>query len=381
MNEKFINPPPTDRGVQSATALILQEKNILIDWFQCTLKNTRCYAKNILIDYFNVPEEKIIFEDKGLFSYDRTYSYLNIRVMESSKHKELGTHIYLTGQGCRDVEELNIDWYKLFDRLFTDFELNVTRLDIAIDTFTDKYFTLYKIRNYIMNGQVCSKFKSSTEFKQCSLSTSDVESETIWFGSRISNIQIVFYNKLYERINANYKVNDDITNWYRVETRFRNEVAYSFLQQILNRGLTLSSLINDVLYNYLDFKDYGLSKQKTRWKTSQWWLDFLETNKKLSLDINIKESSIVAKKKWLSETVSKSEFMVYVSDLKKDGINLDLNSSDYIYQHLKGGFNRLLGSEKDLIKINEYRLIEGLTPLTRNDLFEIINRLEKLDNF
>ncbi|MDD4001087.1 MAG: replication initiation factor domain-containing protein, partial [Bacilli bacterium] len=334
--------------------------------------------RGILIDYFNIPAEKIIFEEGGLFGYDRTYSYLNIRIMESSKNRGLGTHIYLTGTGCRDIEHIGLNWYLLLNRLFTDFELNITRIDIAIDTFTDKYFTLDTIRNYIDNGQVLSRFKSSTKFKQQSLATAITESETIWFGSRTSNIQIVFYNKLMERKNASYKVRDDIKFWYRVETRFRNEVAYSFVQQMLSSGIALPSLINDVLYYYLDFKDYSLDSNKTRWSTSKWWLDFLETNKKLSLDINLKEASLVSKKQWLKDTVSKTEFMVFCADLVKENMSIDMISSNYIYNQLKSGFSKLLLSDKDISIINEYRLVQGLQPLNREDLYDIMQAVKQL---
>ena len=375
MHKNFIEPPLTDRGVQNTSGAIYREKNILIDWFECTLKNN-VHPEIIFTSFLHIPKEEIDVEDSGLYGYKMTYSWRDIKIMTSLDNSVLGTHVLISGKGCRDIESLNVDWLELFGFLTDNFDMNITRIDIAIDTFTDKYFTLQKLRDYIKNKQVVSRFKSSTEFIQKSLSTSDIESETIWFGSRTSNIQIVFYNKLMERTNASYEVDPNIKYWYRCESRFRNEIAMNLVKTILNNGDYIK-IINDVLYNYLDFKDISYTESnRSRWITSSWWLDFLETNKKLSLKVNLKESSIVSKKRWLNDSVSKSQFMVYVSDLVKDTYTIDMLSSNYIYSILKEGFSKI--KDKDMKVINEFRINNGLQPLNKEDLKDIVSNVSSL---
>lgn len=375
MYKNFIEPPFTDRGVQNTSGAIYREKNILIDWFECTLKNN-VHPEIIFTSFLHIPKEEIDVEDSGLYGYKMTYSWRDIKIMTSLDNSVLGTHVLISGKGCRDIESLNVDWLELFGFLTDNFDMNITRIDIAIDTFTDKYFTLQKLRDYIKNKQVVSRFKSSTEFIQKSLSTSDIESETIWFGSRTSNIQIVFYNKLMERTNASYEVDPNIKYWYRCESRFRNEIAMNLVKTILNNGDYIK-IINDVLYNYLDFKDISYTESnRSRWITSFWWLDFLETNKKLSLKVNLKESSIVSKKRWLNDSVSKSQFMVYVSDLVKDTYTIDMLSSNYIYSILKEGFSKI--KDKDMKVINEFRINNGLQPLNKEDLKDIVSNVSSL---
>lgn len=375
MYKNFIEPPLTDRGVQNTSSAIYREKNILIDWFECTLKNN-VHPEIIFTSFLQIPKEEIDVEDSGLYGYKMTYSWRDIKIMTSLDNSVLGTHVLISGKGCRDIESLNVDWLELFGFLTDNFDMNITRIDIAIDTFTDKYFTLQKLRDYIKNKQVVSRFKSSTEFIQKSLSTSDIESETIWFGSRTSNIQIVFYNKLMERTNASYEVDPNIKYWYRCESRFRNEIAMNLVKTILNNGDYIK-IINDVLYNYLDFKDISYTESnRSRWITSSWWLDFLETNKKLSLKVNLKESSIVSKKRWLNDSVSKSQFMVYVSDLVKDTYTIDMLSSNYIYSILKEGFSKI--KDRDMKVINEFRINNGLQPLNKEDLKDIVSNVSSL---
>ena len=202
MQEKNLQPPFTDRGVENTTTPIQWEKNILIDWLQLSIKET--IDPTLLFTHFmNLSPDVLDYEETGLYCYDRTYSYKNIKVMYSTSHKDFGTFLYMTGTGCRDFESLGLDFINFLTILFKLYTINISRIDISIDTFTNKYFDIQKIRDYINNGQVVSRFKSSVEFIQKSLSNKNIESETIWFGSRTSNIQIVFYNKLMERINRN----------------------------------------------------------------------------------------------------------------------------------------------------------------------------------
>ena len=323
MNNEF-NPPYTDRGVENTSGLILKEKNVLIDWFECTIKNSYDPLR-LLSLILQIDSSNFLVEKKAMYSYTEMVIYRDIKLLFNCDNKDLGYHLIMSGRGCRDYEELGLNFLDLFKILKDNFIYNVTRIDVAIDTFTNKYYDMNKLRSYISNGQVVSRFKSSTEFIQKSLSTSDIESETIWFGSRCSDIQVVFYNKLYERHNASYEVDSNINYWFRCEIRFRNERAKTLTECfILNDNYMY--VINDVLYNYLDFKDYSVDSNKSRWLTSKWWLDFLDTNIKLSLQVNFKESSISRKKKWIDKSVSKSQLLCYLSDIS---LNNDYTLDQY----------------------------------------------------
>lgn len=372
MKNEF-NPPLTDRGVENTSGLILKEKNVLIDWFEYTIRD-QISPFDIFTKYLHINKNDVLYEKVGIYGYNKTFYYRDIKVLVNEDRKDLGVHVIMSGKGCRDFENLNLDWIDYFKFLLCNYDIKITRIDVAIDTFTDKYYTLQKLREYISNGQVVSKFKSSTEFIQKSLSTSDIESETIWFGSRTSNIQIVFYNKLYERNNANYEVDPNIKYWYRCESRFRNDMANT-LVECFTLNDNYMNVINDVLYNYLDFKDYSYTESnKSRWNTSIWWLDFLDTNKKLSLKINIKESDITTKKQWISKSVSKSELLVYLSELSiNNNISLDNYSLNYLIDILKEGSKRL--SVKDMSLVNESRIKNGLQPFEDKDFIDVINNL------
>lgn len=375
MKNEF-SPPSSDRGVVNTTGPIFREKNVVIDWFEFTIKDN-ISPLWLFNDYFKIDSSEILCESRGLYSYNNMISYRDIKCYYHDERKDMGIHYILSGKGCRDFEDFNFDWLDFFQFLNDNFDINYTRIDVAIDTFTNRFYDMQKLRDYICNGQVVSKFKSSTEFIQKSLSSSLIESETIWFGSRTSDIQIVFYNKLFERKNLSYEVDDNIRYWYRCETRFRNDRARTLVECfLLNENYM--NVINEVLYNYLDFKDYNYCESnKSRWKTSKWWLDFLETNKKLSLQINIKESSISRKKTWLNDSVSKTELLVYLSNLSlSNDYSIDKYSISYLYDLLKEGSKKV--TSKDLLLVNEHRVKSGLIPLSKKDLIDMLSNLVKL---
>lgn len=206
----------------------------------------------------------------------------------------MGIHIYITGSGCRDIEDLNILYIDLFKKLIS-YGAVFTRVDISFDIFTEKYFSVKKIGDCIKNNEVVSRFKNSIEFLKTDLSNSLTNGYTIWFGSRASKIQIVFYDKLKERECNNYIVTNNIKFWNRLEIRFRDnyasEVIYNFVNNDFNK------YIISILNNYISFKEYNSCdlKHKYRWNNKKWWNNFLNNAEKISFS-NVNVESSISKK-------------------------------------------------------------------------------------
>ena len=165
MNENSLRTPVTNRGVDCTEIdnIFLDikgqindlEQFIIIDWFQCTIfpdfnitevnidgvvDGYRLHVFDYFKKLFNIERQDIIVEQKGLNGYDTTYSYRNIKMMTHHKRKEMGINVLMSGTGCRDYEELNLGWYNLFV-LLNGMTVSYNRIDIAIDDYTNKYFT------------------------------------------------------------------------------------------------------------------------------------------------------------------------------------------------------------------------------------------------
>ena len=88
--------------------------------------------------------------------------------------------------------------------------ISYNRIDIAIDDYTNKYFTLTKLKKYKDKGLILSKFLNLYHMGKICISTGESAGDTIQFGSKASEVQITFYDKLLERESQNYIIIDNI---------------------------------------------------------------------------------------------------------------------------------------------------------------------------
>lgn len=324
---------------------------------------------------FNVePIDILVNYSSALFGYTTSYQFKNIKVFINYERLDMGLHVYLTGSACRDYEDLGLDWNTLFLKL-QQFNCHYTRIDYSFDIFHDRYFTLDKIQKCVDNSEVVSKFRSSIQFTKDNLISTENVGHTIWFGSRTSDIQFVFYDKLKERVfNANCEIDENIKHWYRLECRFRSENADSIIINYLyasNFNLYMKSVIN----NYLSFRIKNLNdSRRSRWKVRKWWLDFIDTVDKIKLQKYNVESTITIKKRWLDRVSSHSQLLVLLSDIKD--FSADEESCKFIYGYLKGNVEKI--DDYDMQIINDYRRKNNLSVISKEDVFSYINDVKDI---
>jgi len=98
---------------------------------------------------------------------------------------------------------------------------------------------------------------------------------TVYIGSKKSETLIRFYDKAKER-----GYGDDV-HWIRCELRLRRDRAQNFIKLDLPIGEKFGKVLN----NYLRFvvENPNDPDHKHRWKTEQWWIDFVKTVEKISI--------------------------------------------------------------------------------------------------
>ena len=357
---------------------------VIIDWFQITIFPEKNYADSYQIFHYAAIVDNIVIklfkelfglefnnltkEQRGFNGYDVRYTYNNIQIMINSNREDMGVNILLSGKGCRDFESLDIGWRELFDKI-KEFEFNVNRIDIAIDTFTNKYFTLQSIYNNIKLGLCCSKFKQYMKIQSGMVGENKILGYQIQFGSKTSNIEITFYDKRLERASAGYMVDKNIKYWYRCEIRFRHEFALEIFNNFLQLGY--QDYIRGILYNYIDFKIYSKDKNISRRPTATWWLNFVDDVNKVKLFNKSSDTSITKKKIWIDDGTSKSQLMVYIAELDK--LRLDNLTNDYLLHVLKEGVEKI--TDKDINLINDHRIRKKLVPFTKDEIYDYIKSI------
>ena len=362
---------------------------ILFDWFQATIlsesfdfdhssgvvfgvSNINYKVIDMFKYLFGINSKDLVFEYTGVSGYNSTYSYKDIKIMFNQNRPEMGINILMSGQGCRCFEELKLDYIDFFKKIKSYSSVNFNRIDISIDDFTSNYFTLGKLKKYINKGAVCSKFLSSLTIEKNLLSTNERIGHTIQFGSKASNVQVTFYDKLKERKSKNFIVDNHIKYWTRTELRFRHESAKTVIDIILANSNNINIIIKSILKDYINFKDLNSKdSNKSRRQNAIWWDRYLENLDLLKITNYLPESTIIKKKEWVYNSTSKSNLMVYLSQL--DNINLsDINYS-YIVDLFQAGVDKI--SLKDLKIINDERIKNKKEPLTSSEIKAYIDSL------
>lgn len=291
-----------------------------VDWFSCTFINIQDYRQIIGVLMLN--EEDFYVSDKGINGYKKSAIWDNIQIYYDGHSDNMGIFLNMSGQGCRQFESTfeknDFNWSYFFEYVL-GFDINVTRIDLAIDDYIG-YFTLKQVENKIKSGCVSSRFRTARNFEEHLLEDGSTLGQTIYFGK--SDVMIIFYDKLHERLAKGFEFGVDIDFWQRVELQLRGDRAMTAVNTIVSKSYEIGHFICGVLKYYLDFKIKGGHSLKRRWESCSWWLKFLGDVEKISLSQVSPEKSILRSKNWLETQVCGSLATVYEA-LSDDQLFID----------------------------------------------------------
>lgn len=236
---------------------VLPEENlILIDWFTFTVRGLDLsYVKEILLG-LSVSWEEI---ERYMNGYPKRLYFGGISIMYGGTD-EMGICVNFSGQGCRTFETYScITWNDLFAVVLSKCAVktgNITRLDVAFDDHSG-------ILNLTRMQHDCEQDLIVSKFRKWSIEYGSDRSMCIYHGSKKSDIMIRIYDKAVER---GY---DDDTHWVRVEMQLRDDLASSFVKQLLN--MDVGTLFSGTLVNYLRYVEPADDLNKSRWPLAPYW--------------------------------------------------------------------------------------------------------------
>lgn len=337
----------------------IPDLDVCIDWLQVTLQ--KLTIDDVLLSVFGVTKDSsnVTKTESGRFGYNTTYTvYSKMHVMLNTKNEQMGVHILLSGSACREYEQL-FSWKYFFEKILVN-EYHFTRIDIAIDMYK-KYFTVNQLRKKIKQGELVSRFKQSTYIEQLNLKDGSSESSSLKFGSMSSDIYIVIYDKLRERINGGYLVSDAIKFWTRLEIRFKKTHSNQLVNLLLDHDFKIDDFLYKIVYNYLDFKESSGDARIRRRSTWQNWEAFLHDTEKLRLLPNSYQTSIQKKKNYADRNLSKLMAMLCVVD------------NDFFLKLMKKGLNKI--NPNDLSIINSHLIATNQKVLTMSDINKLYEKV------
>jgi len=364
----------------------MHENDVIIDWLEFSIKE---YSLLKFLQDWNIKVEDLIVLNTGLLHYNLTLVYkekikflikvddivlqrnhMHIKDMSPFMDSNLGVHVILSGYACREIEKL-YDFDFILEYVFTQAS-QISRIDIAIDVFSNDLISLPKVKSYLKNGKVVCKAKKALIYDLREIATGLVNGTTVRFGSSSSETQVVIYDKLAERDCADYKIDESIKAWNRIEIRLRRDSALKFLTNYFDvYDKRLGVLAVDILNNLVKFKDWNdLDSNRSRRADADWWTKFLSNVDSLNLSKKSIQASIQQKEKWVDKTVIKTIASVFVA-------NLDELMIEDLTKYMIAGISKINASS--LNAINTYRVERGASILSKEDLNIIISKIQSIE--
>lgn len=346
--------PYTNRAVPSTDRPFF---NLCCDWVTANSQNNSDFESFLSLLGLDLD----LFEcvSTNLYKCKTMYFYNGIRVFtDSINWNNCKFVLEFTGSGCRFLESLGrLDWDHIF-YFFTQYGLKVTRFDLALDVYNYCGFTLEDMFIKLKNKHVLSKFRRFRRVQSYEIESFENLGYTLYFGSPKSDVMFRFYDKFKERLVKGVALESWISSWMRFEIQTRRDNSVALFGLFILNDSDLPKMFKGLLFNYLNFltPNYKDSNKK-RWNTCGWWKKFLGDVEKVKLSKVYREPTILSKKFWLQDTVSKTNALINLTGYLTGMVNpLDLEL----------GFEKLKDSKQDLAILNKFLLDCGKEQISMN---------------
>lgn len=321
-------------------------------------ETTRKEIISNVIEICKYEEYDLYKEEYSRFSYKELFKLgENINLYFFGPEDKNGSstwRIECTGQGCRELEDRNIDLIEFMGYFRQEYQMRGTRIDIAIDDFKGEP-SFEWILDKLEKGCYLSSFKSDYE----RIGTKS-KGYSIQFGGRTSTRTLLIYQKNFERENKGYHLNIDY--WTRFEMRWLHDRANDLLDMILSSEFELNTYAKGFLFDMLDIKVRKVERgyNNSLINTSPKWLKFLDNVKKCKVVVQSKlESTLMSSKAWYKRSITKLDTLISICN-----DSFDDNFLSNILMEKKENIEQMFTDEKfklkDLAKINTYRRKLGL---------------------
>lgn len=300
------------------------DSKIIIDWLQFTL----LVDDGLEIIFRILKLNPADFErlDKGGLGYKDQLINNNVRLYFNG-NKGMGICTSISGKGCRYMESQGIDLWSLVFRLARSARINITRIDLALDTDVK---LIDKIRQKIDKKEYISKSRSISYI--CKSGSTSTRTETIYIGSRSSDLMIRIYDKAVEQ-------GIDEIDWERWEIVLKKD---KIIEAIPLLKKDISQTFRNILYTYFRPVKEVLSN-KSRSKVCGWYMKFLGQVKKVSLYREPMERTIEDKWQWVEKQVAPTLAL----------LSLAFDNTDFLAGLALGNTERI--KQKDLELIKKYK--------------------------
>lgn len=278
---------------------------ILLDWIEFTCLEDCEELKEEekkKIEAWGFDFSKFKSMDKGLLGYKKRLWHDYTQILYHG-NTGMRTHIILSGKGVRSYE-LHAPAEDLIRTLASE-DVSFTRIDLALD-IKDGSIRFTELLQYLNANNVVTRFKKYKYIveKEINEDGQTVLGESVYFGSKASNIFIRIYDKA--------KQLEQSGEWIRIEICYKadhaNALALYIAHQLTDRTgelKTVGQLFAETLQNYLRFVEpSGADTNKRRWKTASFWQNIITSSERLKLSFKGIEIDPEKSEEWIRSQVA-----------------------------------------------------------------------------
>ncbi len=287
-----IMPPCSNTGAKPTKLL-----SALIDWVSFTVPISFVDISKVY-SLLGLDAVDFVRMKKGLNGYLVYLRRGDIVILSDGQVEGMGTHVFMTGEGCRQYEFKHGDrWKELFRDVFL-LGGHFTRVDVAIDDYKG-FFTIEQVAEKVKRDELRTLFKQASSMSSYRLGECNGGAgTTVYFGSNTSRIKIRMYDKSKQML-VDY-------TWNRIEIEARDERANLLVQEIINTS-NLGVLVAGVLKRYVNFiEPCSGDSNRSRWDVSKWWDDFLGDVEKVKLTVKKAQKTLNEVVAWVEKQVAPS---------------------------------------------------------------------------
>lgn len=310
-------PPSSNTGAQITAPF---ENRCIIDWFAFTIRKTDPYE---IVDMMGFKRGLFTELDRGGMGYKKRLQYGHLTVFFDGP-ENMGVHVEMSGQGCREFETSNHSWIDLIALIELE-KGRLTRLDLAVDT-VDGSLSIGRINYALRTGRVRTKFTKTRTTESADISPEGLrnKSRTRYFGSGTSRVMFRIYDKA-----AQLGIDAD---WQRFELQLRDDRAQIAALEILRRE-NLGFIAAGIINQYLAFINNDDSN-RSRCTLADWWFNWLHHTEKLKLTTSKAIKTITQVKDFI-----KKQYAPTLAMIKKSGpYHL---FQEFIKEVLDDGYSRM----------------------------------------
>lgn len=262
----------------------------MIDYFRVTFKEVHD-LRNFCLSYLGCPLNEFTESQTGLLSYNRVWRRGNIWLFDYADKVERGNYqvtMQLSGQGCREMEllfrQFNMTWFEFISNLASRSDMQVTRLDVALDEMYQGYgheadhIELSDIITKTYHDEVKTRrMRSWNHIGGGAIGAQKDESDrqgiSLYYGSRQSDQYFNFYEKRFELAKREgidvQEALEVFGIWNRYELRFSHSKAQGVIDELL-AGVDIAEVARGVLNHEIMVYDgtnkFGAYKPDKKWQ-------------------------------------------------------------------------------------------------------------------